>query len=344
MDKLAWYENALYKNIILITILILCVVVTIYVNWYMGIDVVYTHLYYIPIILAGLWYYKKAIYVALFLGLVHIYIGYVVAGFIVPSTIIRTLMFVVVAIVISYLSSLNKKTENELRYAKLQSELYLDLMGHDINNLNQIGMGFLEMALDMLDLDDSGRSLISKSFAAFENSSKLIDNVKKLQKISSGELHHEEMDVGQVLSDIQYHYSNMHGRKITLNYTPVTGCVVMANELLYDVFSNLVGNAIKHSNDYPIINIELKKVNENNKDYYKIAVEDNGPGIPDNLKAMIFNRHLGGGHNTRGSGIGLYLVKMLIDDYGGKVWVEDRVSGDRAQGSRFIVMLPAIEK
>jgi signal transduction histidine kinase len=344
LDKLAWYENAFYKNIILIIVLILCILVTIYVNWYMGIDAVYTHLYYIPIILAGLWYYRKAIYVALFLGLVHICIGYVAAGFIVPSTIVRTLMFVVVAIVISYLSSINKKTENELRSAKLQSELYLDLMGHDINNLNQVGMGFIEMALDTSGLDDNGRSLISKSLAAFENSSRLIDNVRKLQKVRSGELHHQEMDVGQVLSDVQHHYSNMHGRNITLSYTSVTGYMVMANELLYDVFSNLVGNAIKHSNGNPVINIELKKVNENNRDYYKIAVEDNGPGIPDNMKAMIFNRHLGGGHNTKGSGIGLYLVKMLVDDYGGKVWIEDRVSGDRAKGSRFVVMLPAIEK
>lgn len=344
MDKVAWYENALYKNVILITVLILCVVVTIFVNWYMGIDVVYTHLYYIPIILAGLWYYRKAIYVALFLGLVHICIGYLAAGFIVPSTIVRTLMFVVVAIVINYLSSMNKKTENELRSAKLQSDLYLDLMGHDINNLNHVGMGYLEIALDTLYLDDNGRSLISKSFAAFENSSRLIDNVRKLQKVRSGELYHQEMDVGQVLSDVKRHYSSMYSRNITLNYTPVMGYIVMANELLYDVFSNLVGNAIKHSNGNPVISIELKKVNENNRDYYKIAVEDDGPGISDNLKAMIFNRYLGSGHSTTGSGIGLYLVKMLVDDYGGKVWVEDRVSGDRAKGSRFIVMLPAIEK
>ena len=45
-----------------------------------------------------------------------------------------------------------KRAESEVLKAKAQAELYLDLMGHDINNLNQIAQGFLEMALDTLDL------------------------------------------------------------------------------------------------------------------------------------------------------------------------------------------------
>ena len=72
--------------------------------------------------------------------------------------------------------------------AKSQAELYVDLMGHDINNMNQIGMGYLELALDMLSLDENGRSLLSKPMSAFENSTRLIDNVRKLQRVKSGEL------------------------------------------------------------------------------------------------------------------------------------------------------------
>jgi signal transduction histidine kinase len=43
-------------------------------------------------------------------------------------------------------------------------------------------------------------------------------------------------------------------------------------------------------------------------------------------------------------GLGLYLVKTLVDSYGGRVWVEDRVPGDRTKGARFVVMLPAVGK
>jgi PAS domain S-box-containing protein len=236
-----------------------------------------------------------------------------------------------------------KRIEKEHMDAKSQAELYVDLMGHDINNMNQIGMGFLELALDTLNLDENGKSLLSKPMLAFESSTRLIDNVRKLQRAKSGEPLNVEMDIGQVLKDVQYHYSHLHGGNVSIDYVPVIGYVVRANELLYDVFSNLVGNSIKHSNCHPVINIKIEQVQENNHDYYKVSIEDNGPGIPDDLKPTIFTRRLSGGSKAKGSGIGLFLVKTLVDYYGGRIWVEDRVDGEMSMGSRFVVLLPAVE-
>jgi len=234
-----------------------------------------------------------------------------------------------------------RRSEEALQEAKAEAELYLDLMGHDINNLNQIGLGFLEMALEAPGLDDRSRSLLSRPLAALENSSRLIDNVRKLQKARSGELHRMEIDIGRVLSDVQANYSHIPCMDVTINYTYISGCMVMANELLYDVFSNLVGNAIKHSTRKPVISIGLEKALEGGKLHYKIIVEDNGPGISDKLKPRIFDRHLRGSTKAKGSGIGLYLVKTLVESYGGWAVVEDRIPGDRSEGSRFVVMLPA---
>ena len=72
-------------------------------------------------------------------------------------------------------------------------------------------------------------------------------------------------------------------------------------------------------------------------------VEDDGPGIPDDLKSVIFNRTLRGTSKARGMGLGLYLVKSLVDSYGGKVWIENRVHGDHTKGARFVVLLPAVK-
>jgi signal transduction histidine kinase len=236
-----------------------------------------------------------------------------------------------------------KQAELDLESAKDQAELYLDLMGHDINNMNQVGIGFLELALSTLELDENGRTLISKSLGALEGSTRLIDNVRKLQKARSGELLGKEIDIGQILAEVKNNYMHIPGKDVTINYMPVMGFTVMANELLYDVFSNLVGNSIKHTREAPVIDIKLKKAYGNGRLYYKIVIEDNGPGIPDELKAKIFNRHLRGSTKAKGSGIGLYLVKTLIDCYRGRVLVEDRADGDRSKGSRFTVMLPAVE-
>ena len=237
-----------------------------------------------------------------------------------------------------------KQIELELGSAKDQAELYVDLMGHDINNLNQVGMGFLELALDTLNLDENGRLIIAKSLGALEGSSRLIDNVRKLQRVKSGELHGQAMDLGQILAEVQKNYLRTSGKENSIHYSPASGYLVMANELLYDVFSNLVNNAIKHTQVAPVIDISLRKVYGDGRIFYQVAVEDNGPGIPDELKVKVFNRHLRGNTKAKGSGVGLYLVKTLVDSYSGRVWVEDRVSGDRSQGSRFVVMLPAIEE
>ncbi len=110
----------------------------------------------------------------------------------------------------------------------------------------------------------------------------------------------------------------------------------MANGLLADVFANLVNNSIKHSEGSVTINVGISRTTENDgKEFYKVIVEDNGPGIPDVQKDKIFNRFLRGDTKARGSGIGLYLVKTLLDSYAGKVWVEDRVEGDRSAGQPF---------
>jgi signal transduction histidine kinase len=59
------------------------------------------------------------------------------------------------------------------------------------------------------------------------------------------------------------------------------------------------------------------------------------------MKGRLFTRLGKGKTKTAGRGLGLYLVRKLVDDFDGKVWVEDRVKGDFRQGSRFVVQLPA---
>jgi signal transduction histidine kinase len=77
-------------------------------------------------------------------------------------------------------------------------------------------------------------------------------------------------------------------------------------------------------------------------DNYKVAVQDNGPGIPDEIKGEIFDRMKRGPGNTKGSGLGLFIVKMLVEMYHGHVWIEDASNGnDGHKGCKFVVMLPA---
>ena len=235
----------------------------------------------------------------------------------------------------------------ELQSEKNEAELYLDLMGHDISNMHHIAMGQLEIAQETMAetgrLEGDEKELIDTPLRILERSARLIDNVIKLQKLRKGEFEEETIDLCNMLSGIVKEYEP-EVPVSSIGFVGKGPSCVRANELLYDVFRNLVGNAIKHSYRPGIdIDIRLETVSEDGKKYYKVMVEENGPGIPDDMKDKVFNRLQRGDTTARGLGLGLYLVKSFVDSFHGKVRVEDRVTGDYTKGSRFVVLLPAIE-
>ncbi len=233
--------------------------------------------------------------------------------------------------------------EESASKAKVQAEIYLDLMGHDLRNLNQIGMGYLEIALDKLDLNEESRMLISKPYEAMESSTRLIDSIKKLQRAKNGDFQTHKISIAQLIQGLIPKYTNIRGREIKVNVVSESECLVSANDILNDVFSNIIENAIKHSIGSLTINISLMRTTLEGKDYCKVAIGDNGPGIKDDIKNKLFMRFEKDKLGTMNSGgLGLYLVKMILEDFNGKAWVEDTVPGDHTKGAKFVILLPAI--
>ena len=106
---------------------------------------------------------------------------------------------------------------------------------------------------------------------------------------------------------------------------------VAADEMLRSVFRNLLKNAVIH-NDARVPVVSVSATREGGT--VQVCIADNGPGISDEQKDRIFGK---GEHGLEspGTGIGLYLVRTLVDRYGGDVWVEDR----EPTGSVFVVEL-----
>ncbi|HEY3422104.1 MAG TPA: PAS domain S-box protein, partial [Methanocellaceae archaeon] len=155
-----------------------------------------------------------------------------------------------------------KNTEKALQEAKDLAEMYLDLMGHDINNLNQVGIGYLEMALDALrtrgklEIDD--QLLLDKAMETIVTSSGLIDNVRKLQRSMEGTLKYQVVDLCEVLAKLKEYYSQIPNRDVTIRLSTDNKCFVSANELIRDVFSNLLDNAIKHTDPKKQLKIDME--------------------------------------------------------------------------------------
>jgi len=112
----------------------------------------------------------------------------------------------------------------------------------------------------------------------------------------------------------------------------IPGVNVLADDLLSSVFRNLLSNAVQH-NDKPDPEVVVSA--EAFDGYVRVRVADNGPGIPDDRKEAIFGKGERG-LDSEGTGVGLYLVQTLVDNYDGAIRVEDRDGDD---GSIFIVEL-----
>jgi signal transduction histidine kinase len=112
------------------------------------------------------------------------------------------------------------------------------------------------------------------------------------------------------------------------------------------VIANLIDNARAYGGGDPEVSIAVADADDEPMSHILIAVEDRGPGVPEDERDLVFERFArGGGAGRRtgseGAGLGLALVDEHVRMHGGRVWVEDRLDGD--PGARFVIELMAAE-
>jgi PAS domain S-box-containing protein len=238
-----------------------------------------------------------------------------------------------------------KIAEQHLIDERNKAELYLDILSHDVSNLNQAIISSNELLLMKEEISDEMKKYTKTSLSQARAMSDLIRNVRRLTKIGIENFEQKKMDVYRVLDESIARINEMYpDEKITINHSlPESGVMVSGNELLGDVLDNLLINSVKFNREEEI-RIEISHLLSDNGKYWKLQFSDNGPGVPDEMKKVIFKRLERGEESIHGSGLGLTIVNEVINQIGGKIWVEDKVEGDPSQGSSFIVMLPKEDK
>jgi len=105
------------------------------------------------------------------------------------------------------------------------------------------------------------------------------------------------------------------------------------HDRMLQVLANLIANAIKFTPSGGSIRVRVERAEGG----ALFSVSDTGPGIPGDMLKNIFERFWQASENDRrGVGLGLYIVRCIVDAHGGRVWAESELG----QGSRFYVMLP----
>lgn len=139
MDISRQNQQKAFKLAVLGVILIFCVIIILYINIYRGVEIVYTHLFYLPIIFSGIWYHRKALIIAAFLGGMHIYAGYAHSGTLNSSAFIRAAMFLVVAYVVGHISEKKDMFYENLKMSTYQNNLVLQAVGEGIFSVDLDG-------------------------------------------------------------------------------------------------------------------------------------------------------------------------------------------------------------
>lgn len=213
------------------------------------------------------------------------------------------------------------KAQGRLADANEEANLYLDIITHDINNLNTGALALTELLL--MKTAEADRAYALRLIACIDQSIEIIGNVSTIRRMHEKKEAIRSVALNDVIKNEIRHFSS------TRIIFAGTDAIVMADTLIGQIFTNLIGNSVKFAGTDAEIAIEVRDAGT----MVEVVVADNGPGIPDAMKPVIFDRFKKGRSTKTGKGLGLFIARMLVEMYGGKIWVRDRVPGQPDKGA-----------
>jgi two-component system sensor histidine kinase BaeS len=224
---------------------------------------------------------------------------------------------------------------------------FLANIAHELRTPLAIIQGHLEGMVDGV-IEPSKDQLASLHEEAI-HLNRLITDLRDLSLAEVRQLAMEKSitDVNQIVSKAVYMLKPLSDEKdINVNCTLEEGLPEIEADIdrISQVFYNILVNAIRYSPAKSIIKVVTQKTEVEGQPWIKISVADQGPGIAQEDIPYIFD-HFYRGDKSRdrksgGSGLGLAVVKQLVEIHGGQVTVESKL----AEGSIFVVLLPVTQE
>lgn len=220
-----------------------------------------------------------------------------------------------------------EKAENEKKQKELVSNI-----SHDLKTPITSIKGYVEGIMDgVANTPEKMDKYIKTIYNKANDMDQLINELTTYSGIDSNKIpyHFHILNVSDYFSDcIEEIGLDLESKNIHLNYTnlaPPDTCVVADPEQFKKVINNIVSNSVKYmGHDNGVISITIHDDNES----VKIEIEDNGKGIASKDIGNIFERfyRTDASRNSLqgGSGIGLSIVKKIVEDHGGYVWATSK--------------------
>lgn len=233
--------------------------------------------------------------------------------------------------------------QNQVEEAK-RSRFLGDIIAHDINNYNQAVTSYLQMAIESKGVPEKTAAYLERASSSAWSISELIQRANKLIKIEEEGAHNlGPVELGEVLKESVAEVMRSRTEK-EVEFALKLGShryFVTGNELANEIFTNILENAIVYDPHEKVsVEISIGEFRVEPRKYWCVSIADHGIGIPDSKKNIVFGRIQTGDERLVATGLGLSIVRAIVEGYHGMVWVEDRVSGDTSKGSIFRVALP----
>ncbi|MEN1784607.1 MAG: PAS domain S-box protein [Bacteroidota bacterium] len=215
-----------------------------------------------------------------------------------------------------------QKLLNDLEESNKGLQEYAHIVSHDLKSpLRSVTALATWLHEDYKEvLDENGQYNLRMMMEKVEGMDRLIDGILKYSTVNSGVLDRRSVDVNEVVKEIkEIIYIPDHVNVICANKLPT----IQADKVkIHQLFQNFLSNAV--------VNIEKEAgvvavASEDVGTHWQFSIKDNGVGIPKEYHKKIFQIFQSIGNNERSTGIGLSIVKKIIDRYKGKVWLESEI-------------------
>lgn len=218
------------------------------------------------------------------------------------------------------IESLNAK----ILQANRDLELFSYGLSHDLRAPLRGITGYLQIIKEDYSgtMEESGNLLLDSTMGLAERMDQLIEDILSYSKFSSGEIEMQEFSVTELVKEVidflgvRTSYPNTE-LLVQEDLPPMKG----DRRMIFQVWVNLINNAFIYSSKKEHPKVEIGSISQDDKNVY--FVKDNGIGIAPEYKEKIFATFSRlAGESYKGSGIGLSLVKRVLQKHDGQVWVE----------------------
>jgi signal transduction histidine kinase len=239
--------------------------------------------------------------------------------------------------------SREKALVRELREADRTKSEFVSMLAHELKGPMTTVLGFSDTLRQQWDrLDEAKRNrvldIIHKEVGRL---SRLVNDLLDVSRMESGALRYElePVDIHEVLDSLLLVHTSLRSDHAVINDVPLDIPKVMADkDRICQVIINLLTNATRYSPERTTVTIRAQVTEEGDESFVRLGVSDEGIGISQQDAERIFTKFAmlpKPGWTKKGTGLGLYITKGIVEAMGGRIWVESEVG----RGSTFYVTM-----